>query len=341
MAKNTYWHSKNVFVTGVNGFIGGNLAKELLNQGANIFGLMRNENKNTFIYYEEIADKINLIYGELWDKELMCRIISEEQISVVFHLAAQVEIGVGIINPYLTYETNIRGSYTLLDAIRQFPHSIQAVVVASSDKAYGSYEKDKMPYKEEYSLKPRYPYDTSKACADMIAQAYASEIYKLPVVVTRFCNIYGPGQLNYSAIIPDAITSALGYKKFIPRGDGTAIRDFIFVEDVVDLYLKIGEALAINPQKMAGEIFNAGNNSPISVREVLKIIYALLCNDEDFKEVIAQMKDKKTTGEIDCQYMDFEKVNKFLGWSPRHNIEEGLKKTIAWFKRYNEYRFKI
>jgi CDP-glucose 4,6-dehydratase len=212
--------------------------------------------------------------------------------------------------------------------------------VASTDKSYGSYGKDKMPYKEDYPLKPRYPYDTSKACADMIAQSYASEIYKLPVVVTRFCNIYGPGQLNISAIMPDAITSALGYTKFIPRGDGSMIRDFIFVEDVVDLYLKIAEALAKDPKKISGEIFNAGTKSPISVREVLREIYTLAGNEKDYEEMLSQMNGKKTTGEIDCQYMDFEKVDKFFAWCPKHSLREGLKKTIEWFRRYNEQRFK-
>ena len=340
MKKNSYWYNKNVFITGINGFIGGNLAKELLRQGSKIFGLIRNEKKDTFIYFEGIADNINLIYGELCDKELMTRIISEEHIDVVFHLAAQVEVGVGITNPYLTFETNIRGTYTLLEAIRLCPQTIQSVLVASTDKAYGSYGKDEMPYKEDYPLKPRYPYDTSKACADMIAQSYASEIYKLPIVVTRFCNIYGPGQLNFSAIVPDGITSALGYTKFIPRGDGSMIRDFIFVEDVVNLYIRIAEAIEKDTGNIAGEIFNAGTNSPISVREVLQTIYTLAGNEKDYKEVLSLMKGEKTTGEIDCQYMDFEKVNKFFAWCPRHNFKEGIKKSIEWYKSYNEQLFK-
>src|SRR5690606_36361785 len=134
-------------------------------------------------------------------KELMARILSEERINAIFHLAAQVEVGVGMSNPYLTFETNVRGTYTLLEAVRQHPEHIQAVIVASTDKSYGSYPKEKMPYKEDYPLKPRYPYDTSKAAADMIAQSYANEVYKLPLVVTRFCNIFGPGQLNFSAVV--------------------------------------------------------------------------------------------------------------------------------------------
>lgn len=339
MEKKDFWRGKNVFITGINGFIGGNLAKGLLAQGANVFGLIRNDKRDAFLYFEKLADQITMIEGDLGDKDLLSRIISEEQIHCVYHLAAQVEVGVAAANPYLTFETNVRGTYTLLEAIRQFPDAIRSVVIASSDKAYGSYGKDKMPYKEEYPLKPQYPYDTSKACSDMIARAYACEIYKLPIVVTRFCNIYGPGQLNFSAIMPDAITSALGYKKFIPRGDGSQIRDFIYVEDVVDLYLRIGEALAQEPKKFAGQIFNAGTNTPISVREVLEQIYTAADNKKDFAEVLKLMKDKKTTGEIDCQYMDFEAAHRAFGWKPRHTFAEGLKKTIAWFKRYDEHRF--
>ncbi len=340
MGKNGFWRGTNVLITGINGFIGGNLAQGLLGKGANVFGLIRNRKQDTFLYFEDLASKITLIEGDLCDQELLSRIISEEQIHCVFHLAAQVEVGVAAANPRLTFETNVRGTYTLLEAVRRFPLTVKAVVVASSDKAYGSYGRDQMPYKENYPLKPRYPYDTSKACADMIAQAYASEIYKLPIVVTRFCNIYGPGQLNFSAIMPDAITSALGYTQFVPRGDGSQVRDFIYIEDVVGLYLLIGEALAQDPQKISGQVFNAGTNSPISVREVLKLIYSVAGNKKDFAQVSAAMRRRRTTGEIDCQYMDFEKVNKYFGWKPRHGFKDGLKKTLAWFRRYNEHRFK-
>jgi CDP-glucose 4,6-dehydratase len=341
MKKNNFWVKKKVFITGINGFIGGNLTKSLLAHGATVYGLIRNEKRDSFLYIENLADKVCLIRGELTDKELMTRIISEEQINIVFHLAAQVEVGVGITNPYLTFETNIRGTYTLLESVRICPKTIEAFVVASSDKAYGSYPKDQMPYKEDYPLRPRYPYDISKACADLIAQAYATELYKLPVVITRFSNIYGPGQLNFSAIMPDAITSALGYTKFVPRGNGKMVRDFIYVEDVVNLYLRIGESLASNPDKIRGEIFNAGTNSPISVKEVLEAIYTIAQNPQDLDVVISLMKDKKTAGEIDCQYMDYKKVYQYFYWKPKYTFKEGLKKTIQWYTEYNNKKSKI
>jgi len=334
-----YWFGKNVLITGINGFIGSNLAKSLLEKGANVYGLIRNAKHDTLLFYETIAEKIVLIEGYLTDKELIARIISEEQIQSVFHLAAQVEVGVGLANPYLTFETNIKGTYSMLEAIRQCPQTIESVIVASTDKSYGGYPKAKMPYKEDYPLLPKYPYDVSKACADLIAQCYATDVYKLPVVVTRFCNIFGPGQLNFSAIIPDSIRACLGYGTFIPRGNGQQIRDFIFVEDVVDLYLRMGEDLARKPDAIRGHVYNAGTNLPKSVREVLETVYRLAGREEAFRSILEMMKNKETVGEIDCQYMDFEKVHRHFGWSPKHSFEEGVIKTIEWFKGYLSYKY--
>ena len=334
-----YWLGKNVFITGINGFIGGNLAKLLVEKGANVFGLIRNARHDTLLAYERLDQKITLIDGDITDKDLLARIISEEQIQAVFHLAAQVEVGVGLANPYLTFETNVKGTYCLLEAVRQCPQSVTSVIVASSDKAYGSYPQSSMPYQEDYPLHPKYPYDVSKACADIIAQSYTSEVYRLPVVVTRFCNIFGPGQLNFSALIPDSIRACLGYGTFVPRGNGQQIRDFIFVEDVVDLYLRIAESLAKNPAGISGQIYNAGTNTPRSVREILETVYRLSGRAKAFKSVLAMMKDKATVGEIDCQYMDFAKVNRDFSWSPRHPFEAGVRATIEWFKGYLKYRY--
>ena len=329
-----YWNGKKVLITGINGFIGGNLAKKLNILGAEIYGLIRNKKPDTFISYENFKSKITLIDGELVDKDLLGRIISEENINNVFHLAAQVEVGVGLKNPFLTFESNIKGTYSLLEAIRLFPDSIESVVIASSDKSYGAYNEDEMPYKENYALKPFYPYDVSKACADMISRSYASDIYNLPIVVTRFSNIYGPGQLNFSAIMPDAIRSAFGYSDFIPRGNGSQIRDYIFVEDVVDLYLLISEELSKYPENYRGEIYNAGTNNPTSVRKIIETIYNNIGNHKALNKIIKLMAEKKTVGEISCQYMDYEKVYNSFGWEPSHKLKDGLSKTIKWYKKY-------
>ena len=341
MTNENFWAGKNVMITGINGFIGGNLAKLLVEKGANVFGLIRNQSEKSFLYYEGVARKTVNILGDILDKELVSRIISEEEINVVYHLAAQVEVGVGMQNPFLTFETNIRGTYTLLEAIRLNSDSVEAAIFASTDKAYGSYGEDMMPYKEDYPLIPKYPYDTSKACADMLAQSYTNEIYNLPLVVTRFSNIYGPGQLNFSALIPDSIRSALGYTRFIPRSDGSMIRDFIYVEDVADLYAGIAEGLVADPQRISGEIFNAGTNSPITVRELLEKVYQSVGNTEDFQEVLELMKDREAVGEISCQYMDYDKVEKFFNWRPKHSLDKGLRKTIEWYKGWNKANTKM
>lgn len=340
MARNEarYWAGKNVLITGINGFIGGNLAGSLLKKGASVFGLMRNDRRDTLLYYENLSEAITLIDGNITDKELLARVVSEERIHAVFHLAAQVEVGVGLANPYLTFETNIRGTYSLLEAIRHCPQTVNAVIVASSDKAYGSYPREKIPYQEDYPLRPEYPYDTSKACADMVARCYATDVYRLPVVVTRFSNIFGPGQLNFSALIPDAIRACLGFGSFVPRGNGQQVRDFIFVEDVVDLYLRMAEQLAANPARFRGQVYNAGTNQPRSVRQVLEAVYRLTGRARAFKAILEMMQGKETVGEIDCQYMDFRKVSRDFGWAPRHSFEEGITQTIEWFRGYLQYQ---
>ena len=335
----SYWFGKNVLITGINGFIGGNLAKVLLGKGANVFGLMRNAKRDTLFFYEHLHELATLVEGDLTDRDLLARVISEERIESVFHLAAQVEVGVALANPYMTFETNIKGTYCLLDAIRQCPQTVGSVIVASSDKAYGSYPRAKMPYKEDYPLRPEYPYDVSKACADIIAQCYATGVYKLPVVVTRFCNIFGPGQLNFSALFPDSIRACLGHGTFVPRGNGQQIRDFIFVGDVVELYLRIAEELAKNSAAVRGQIYNAGTNSPRSVREILETVYQLTGQRKAFKNILAMMKGRETIGEIDCQYMDFEKMSRDFGWAPRHSFEAGVAATIEWFKGYLKHKY--
>ena len=327
------WKKKNVLITGINGFIGGNLCKLLLQEGANIVGLVRNENKSTFMYYEGLNKKVIIIKGDIVDSQTIQTILSEHNINFVFHLAAQVEVGVGLSNPYLTFETNVRGTYTLLESCRVYGKNIESIIIASSDKSYGSYPENKMPYKENYPLNPLYPYDTSKACTDLIAKSFAASYENLPIIITRFSNIYGPGQLNFSAIIPDCIRSALGYSEFVPRGNGNSIRDFIFVEDVCYLYKTIAQNLSCNGQ-LSGEIFNAGTNKPISIKTLVSKIFLLINEEYKLKSILQNMNDKNSFGEIDCQYMDYLKVQKYFGWKPATDLSSGLDKTVHWFKSY-------
>lgn len=333
------WNNKKVLVTGVTGFVGGNLVEKLYKEGASIFGLQRNENQSSYLYLEGYDKKIRLIKGDIIDHELLFNIITEQQIDIIYHLAAQVEVGVGLTNPFLTFETNVRGTYSLMEACRRAKnsgHNIKAIVVASSDKSYGEYPVEKMPYRENYPLLPKFPYDTSKACADMICQAYAIDSFKLPVVITRFSNIYGPGQMNFSAIIPDAIRSALNYSTFIPRSDGSMVRDFIFSEDVADLYMRIALELSDNQNDLRGQVFNAGSNNPINMRSLIIKIYDALKNKKDLEQILYEMDGKHTIGEIQYQHMSFDKVYKYFTWTPKHDIDSGLQKTILWFKKYLE-----
>ena len=235
-----FWSNKNVLITGIYGFIGSNLTKSLVSLGANVIGITRTTHTNSLLHYEGLNNKVKLVSTDLNDLPALIGLIGENRINHIFHLAAQVEVGVGLTNPYLTFESNTRTTYTLLEAARLSGADLSSIVIASTDKSYGSYPTDKMPYREDFPLLAKYPYDVSKACSDMIAQSYATEIFNLPIVVTRFSNIYGPGQLNFSALFPDVIRSALGYSVFEPRGNGMQQRDYLYIDDVVDLYIKIG-----------------------------------------------------------------------------------------------------
>lgn len=331
--KENFWKSRNVFITGINGFVGSNLAKLLIKKKANVFGLVRNNNKKSLLFFENLNKNTVLINGDLTDKNLLKRIINEENIQTVFHLGAQVEVGVARHNPMSTWETNVRGTYNLLESIRENSKNIESIIMASSDKAYGEYPKKKLPYKEYYALKPKFFYDTSKACADLIAKSYTESKKKLPIIITRFANIYGPGQLNFSALIPDCIRSSLGYSIFEPRSDGKDERDFLFVEDVANLYLTMAEQLTKN-KKLTGQIFNAGTSKSHIVSNIIKKIYALNNNDVDFEKINKKFKSKKTIGEIKYQLMDFNKVYEFFSWKPTTSITKGLYITNSWYKKY-------
>lgn len=329
-----FWGGRRVLITGVNGFVGSNLAMHLLRLGAEITGLERNLDRRSMLHFEGAASSIQFVNGDLIDRSFVERVLAEGDFEVCFHLAAQVEIGVGMLSPYSTFETNIRGTYTLLDGLRTHAPSIAAVIVASTDKAYGEYPANEMPYRETYPLQPKYPYDTSKACADMLARSYGNEIFRLPVIVTRFCNIYGPGQLNFSALVPDASRAALRLGRFIPRGDGTHVRDFIFSRDVAHLYSKMAETAVNAPERYRGAIYNAGTNEPRTVREVIETIFRSCNNEPALQEIIEMMAGARTTGEISVQYMDFDVVERHFGWRPVTPFGEGIRETIEWYQRY-------
>ena len=221
----------------------------------------------------------------------------------------------------------------MLETIRDNKKHIKSIIIASSDKAYGDYPKKDLPYREDYHLKPRYPYDVSKACADMISKAYTTELFNLPIIITRFSNIYGPGQLNFSPQFPEALRCIIKNKKFIPRSDGKDFRDFIFIKDIVDVYLLLARKLYFKPS-LSGEVFNAGNNKPITVKNLLQKIYFQQNKKTEYLEIVKLMKNKNTTGEIKFQSMNYRKLNKFFRWKPKYNIEKSLNITFAWYRKY-------
>ena len=341
MKKNNFWKKKNVLITGISGFVGSNLAKNLSNNGANVVGLTQKKKKeNSLLFFEKIHKKVRVIFGDITDRKLIKIILKKYKIQICFHLAAQVEVGLARREPYGTWDTNIRGTYTLLDALRENRKNIKSIIVASSDKAYGEYGLKKMPYKENYQLKPIFPYDTSKACADMIAKSYSSKLFKLPIVITRFSNIFGPGQLNFTALIPDLIRSCVLNKKFQMRGDGESIRDYIYIDDIVDVYKLLSKKLYLNPKKYSGEVFNAGTNIPHKTKNILKKIFLHGKKNKELKKIIKSMKKNKTSGELSVQHMDFKKLKKYFGWRPKNKFEIILPTVYEWYENYFKKQYK-
>ena len=334
MMKDNFWKNKNVFITGVTGFVGSNLAKNLVLSGANVIGLTLNKKVKSLLYFENIDRKINLILGDITNKKLLKKIFLKHNIHVCFHLAAQVEVGSALKYPYFTWETNIRGTYTLLETIRENKRRIRSIIIASSDKAYGDYPLKSLPYKESYQLKPNFPYDTSKACADMIAKSYSTNLFKLPIIITRFANIYGPGQLNFTALIPEVIRTCLLKKKLKMRSNGEGIRDFIYIEDIVELYKLLGKNLYLKPKKYSGEIFNAGTNIKHKIIDIVKEIFIYTNRNSQLKNLFKQIRNNKTKGELSGQYMDYKKLNLFFGWKPKYKFSDTLPELINWYKNY-------
>ncbi len=333
MNKN-FWKNKKILITGVSGFVGSNLTKELKKYGAIVTGITQSKNKNSMLYLEKIDKQINIFYGSVLDKNLLDKIILKCEIEICFHLAAQVEVGFAKKNPYVTWKTNIEGTYNLMESIRLYGKKVKSIIVASSDKAYGEYGIKFMPYNEDYKLKPKYPYDVSKACADMISLSYSSELYNLPVIVTRFCNIYGPGQLNFTALFPDLIKCALTKKIFKLRSDGKSVRDFIYIKDITNVYMLLAQQLSINQKKYKGEVFNAGTNKPYKVKDIVSMVYKYRNENTLLQMTLKNIKKNKTKGEISVQYMNYKKLYKFFKWKPQYSLRSGMVETIKWYQQY-------
>ncbi|HID06543.1 MAG TPA: NAD-dependent epimerase/dehydratase family protein [Armatimonadetes bacterium] len=276
-------------------------------------------------YQWRLNERTAVVIGDVRDCELLQRLLSAYEIDACFHLAAHSIVGSARRAPSITFDVNVRGTWALLEACR-IVGGISSIIIASSDKAYGHHTT--LPYTEDLLLRPCYPYETSKACADMIAQSFAVT-YELPIVVTRCANVYGGGDLNFSRIIPGTIKSALHGERPIIRSDGTPLRDYIYIEDVIAAYLALGKVAT--QRELMGEAFNVGTGEPISVLELTYEILEL-CERRDLEPDI-RGKGKQLK-EIDCQYVSIEKITRIVGWKPNIERRDGLKRTIEWYRKF-------
>ena len=304
---------KNILITGINGFVGSSLAEREIKNGNNVIGIIRDKNKKT---QKDIINKCTVIIGDIQDGELIDRVISDYEIDLIYHIAAMSIVKIANKNPLNCYKSNIIGTINILESVRKINPKIK-IVIASSDKSYGTH--DKLPYTEDMKLQPDDPYSTSKACADLIAQSY-HKTYDMNINVIRCANIYGPRDMNLSRIIPNTILKILKNEKpQIYSGVLDFKREFLFIEDVCDAYVllaKMGEP---------GEIYNIGDIEFYTIKDVVEKISNIM-NFKKGYDII-----EKDFLEIPFQYMSANKLKK-LGWEKRHTFEEGLKKTIEWYK---------
>jgi CDP-glucose 4,6-dehydratase len=316
-------------VTGAHGFAGAWLARALLDRGDPVVSFDRGgeERSTSTLSLLGIESEVADVPGDLRDGDLLRRVIAEHGVRTVFHLAAETIVGTVRTSPVRGFETNVRGTWTVLDAC--LATGVERVVVASSDKAYGAHET--LPYREDFALQATAPYEASKAAADIIARSYWPS-YGLPVAVTRFANIYGGADLNFSRLIPEAVCAALEARPPVLRSDGSPKRDFLYVEDAAVAYLAIADNL--DREEVRGEAFNAGGGRPHSVDEVVETIAALTGTS-----VLSDVRGAGSPeGEIDRQYVDATKLRETCGWSPAVDLQEGLRRTIAWYREHAEAR---
>lgn len=318
----TFWNDRPVFVTGATGLLGSWLTRKLVDLGADVVVLIRDWVPESELLQNGALAATTVIRGDLTDQELTERVLNEYEIATVFHLAAQTIVGTANRSPVSTFESNIRGTWCLLEAARRSP-LVKQTVVASSDKAYGDH--DVLPYHEDAPLQGRHPYDVSKSCVDLISQSYAYS-FDMPICVTRCGNLYGGGDLNWNRLIPGTIRSILRGSQPIIRSDGTYIRDYFYVEDASLAYIKLAEQMAGN-EALNGHAFNFSNEIQLNVLD-LTLQISKLMEREDLAPIILN----EVKNEIKHQYLSAEKARTVLGWEPEFSLDDGLSRTIDWYR---------
>jgi CDP-glucose 4,6-dehydratase len=297
--------------------------RRLLEAGADVICVVRDRVPQSELVRSGLARRVKLVRGDVRDLALLERVLGEYEIATVMHLAAQTIVGIANRNPISTFETNVAGTWTLLEAARRSP-TVEQIVLASSDKAYG--DQEKLPYDEASPLQGRHPYDVSKSCADLIAHTYAIT-YGTPVAITRCGNFYGGGDLNWNRVVPGTIRSILRGKRPAIRSDGLFVRDYFYVEDGAAAYMLLAEKLAEN-SALRGQAFNFSNEIQVTVLDIVRRILALMgCTLEP------DVRDE-ATNEIRRQYLSAAKARRVLGWSPLFDLDEGLRRTIAWYREF-------
>jgi CDP-glucose 4,6-dehydratase len=317
-----FWTDRPVFVTGATGLLGSHLTSELVARGANVTCLVRDSVSASHFHRLGLDRKVSIVRGELENYPLLERAIGEYEIETVFHLGAQTIVGIANKNPMSTWESNVRGSYHLMEACRRSPR-VKRVLVASSDKAYGA--QPKLPYDEDSPLIGRFPYDCSKSCTDLICTSYHVS-FGLPVCITRCGNLFGAGDLNWNRIVPGTIRSALRGERPIIRSDGSFVRDYFFVEDAVHSYLLLAENM--DRKDVVGQAFNFSDEKPLDVIAIANMVLEA-CGRPDLQLDVRG----EATNEIPEQYLSSAKAKKLLdGWKPQWGIGEGLQKTVGWYR---------
>jgi CDP-glucose 4,6-dehydratase len=312
-----------VLVTGADGLVGAWLVKGLLERGSRVVVIRRDQPAVSALEELGVSGSVGTVHGDICTDGLVGRVLGEYEVDGVFHLAAQTQVGPANRSPVSTFETNIRGSWLVLEACRL--HEVERVVVASSDKAYG--RQADLPYRETHPLQPLFPYDVSKAACDLLARSYW-HTFGLPVAVTRLANVYGGGDLNRARLIPEAVCAALAGEAPVVRSDGSPERDFLYVEDAVGAYLAIWDALGRGQGH--GEAFNGGSGEPRRVLDVIELICRLAG-----AAVVPEIRgDGVPHGEIDRQWVDSTRLRELTGWRPLVPLEEGLRRTIEWYREH-------